>query len=305
MKFYHCFHTSLPDQFVEANAARLIKWVDGWKDENRYFRRQMIVDNVDVRVNGSGSDRWPTLISASSRMVDLWLQKKGNNFHGGYWETLAEDQRDPYRVTRGTGPADDDTFTIRPGQVHTFQGAGAPPFLTLADYARLCGLRPGRILSWDLADERPKPPLKREGILAGEIVGYRCWRIEKGWLRSVYQSDVWKPGCILEGRELGDWDSRGIHAWKDPSSPQYHDYIRGYLNSEDNPFVIGNRKPAMVTGTVFLWGDVVEHERGWRAEYARVRSLDWLYPDETMMGREPAALEEFRALYGALEQRRA
>jgi hypothetical protein len=54
----------------------------------------------------------------------------------------------------------------------------------------------------------------------------------------------------------------------------------------------------MVTGTVFLWGDVVEHERGWRAEFARVRSLDWLYPDETMMGREQEALDNLRRLYG-------
>lgn len=163
----------------------------------------------------------------------------------------------------------------------------------------------------DAMAEKPKPPLKRDGIIAGEIVGYRCWRVEKGLLRSVYQNDIWQPGQVLEGRELGDWDSRGIHAWKDAGSKHYHDYIRSYLNQEDDPFrkffvYFGPRgietepretRPAMVTGTVFLWGDVVEHERGWRAEFARVRTLDWLYPDATMMGRERAALEELRRRY--------
>lgn len=153
--------------------------------------------------------------------------------------------------------------------------------------------------------ETPKPPLKREGIAAGEIIGHRCWRIERGLLRSVYQKDIWLPNTNLEGRELGDWDSRGIHAWKDAGSKEYHDYIRSYLNQEKDlmtqMFFFGraetNIKPAMATGTVFLWGDVVEHERGWRAEYARVRSLDWLYPDETMMGQEPEVLEGLRKTY--------
>jgi hypothetical protein len=53
----------------------------------------------------------------------------------------------------------------------------------------------------------------------------------------------------------------------------------------------------MCTGTVFLWGDVVEHERGYRAEFARVRSIDWLYPDETMMGREAEVLGSLRRAY--------
>jgi hypothetical protein len=156
--------------------------------------------------------------------------------------------------------------------------------------------------------QQTKPALKRDGVVAGEIVGYRCWRIENGLLRSVYQSDVWRPGEILEGRELGDWDSRGIHAWKDGGSKHYHDYIRSYLNRESDPITMmmmwgrdtqerAEMRPAMVTGTAFLWGDVVEHERGYRAEYARVRSLDWLYPDASMMGREQQALEDLRRRY--------
>jgi hypothetical protein len=31
---------------------------------------------------------------------------------------------------------------------------------------------------------------------------------------------------------------------------------------------------AFVIGTALLWGDVVEHERGWRASMAKVKSID-------------------------------
>lgn len=182
----------------------------------------------------------------------------------------------------------------------------------------LANLRPGRVTSlpqatwrtFNLIDqvEINRPPLKRSDVIAGEIIGHRCWRIENGLLRSVYQTDLWYPKDILSGRELGDWDSRGIHAWKDPASKEYHDYIRGYLNAHEdyitNMLLYGRHsrdnaetKPAMATGTVFLWGDVVEHTRGYRAEYARVRSLDWLYPDANMMGRETIVLNDLRSKY--------
>ena len=31
---------------------------------------------------------------------------------------------------------------------------------------------------------------------------------------------------------------------------------------------------AFVIGTALLWGDVVEHEKGWRASMAKVKSID-------------------------------
>ena len=226
---------------------------------------------------------------------------------GGYRTTRSKNKRGANGKPGQTG-RDDPFFTFDPGA-----SAGSISAATIAAASRQLNkqllsrwiILPGLVLM-DVA-EKPKPPLKREGVVAGEIVGYRCWRVEKGWLRSVYQSDVWKPGEVLAGRELGDWDSRGIHAWKDSGSKEYHDYIRSYLTQDRYPFVWafinGDRhldevRPAMVTGTVFLWGDVVEHERGWRAEFARVRSLDWLYPDATMMGREQQALDDLRKLYG-------
>lgn len=219
--------------------------------------------------------------------------------NGRYRRTHTAHNRSPANLPSlagGVDPgADDDTYVtwrgvpIGPGGI-TRVGTGLP-------------VATWRMLTHEVA---LKPPLKREGIIPGEIIGYRCWRIEDGLLRSVYQTDVWAPRAVLEGRELGDWDSRGIHAWKDPASKHYHDYIRSYLNPNDDPFysmiLLGsskarNDRPAMATGTVFLWGDVVEHERGYRAEFARVRSLDWLYPDADMMGREAIVLADLRRTY--------
>jgi hypothetical protein len=306
MPFYHCFHTDLPDQFVEANADRLKSWVGNWPD-NPYVIRSRIIDGVQVDLTGKQKrGNWPTLVCTSQRMLDLWMKNKGANHNGRYWGTLAEDQRDPLRVARSTARDDADdlaSWWTGPGPIWSRTPTGP---------AR-SGRQSMSFTQW-LAEreERPKPPLKRDGVVAGEIVGYRCWRLKDGLLKSVYQADVWAPGEILAGRELGDWDQRGIHAWKDAGSKQYHEYIRSYLNNYQDTFfsnaflILGggagyreprDPRPAMVTGTVFLWGDVVEHERGWRAEFARVRSLDWLYPDDKMMGREQEALDDLRRRY--------
>lgn len=312
MKFYHCFYTELPDQFVEANANRLIKWVDGWDDKNRYYQRHAVVDLVGLHVTGDArKDKYPTIDSNSFAMINNWLQTKGHLYNGRYWESLTQDKRSPARIaslSSGAIDPDDDPFETSIAAMYLAASrrasritTGLPP----TSWRLLNGMPPGGMV-W-MGESAPKPPLRRDAIIAGEIIGYRCWRIENGLLRSVYQPDIWLPRTALEGRELGDWDSRGIHAWKAASSEQYHDYIRSYLNSEKDYFsnmVIFGRshmpidKPAMLTGTVFLWGDVVEHERGYRAEYARVRSLDWLYPDETMMGKEQETLNDLRQKYG-------
>ena len=291
MRFYHSFYTDLPDQFVEANVERLRKWARTWDEKTPHFRKVMLVDGVALRcISDPKKTKWPSLCVESDLMIETWMGKKGDQYNGGYWGTLTEDQRSPDRVTRDAGQDDRTSiWTCASRAIYTTTNAATG------------------LTSWSDQLEKPKPPLKREGIIAGEIVGYRCWRVKNGLLKSVYQSDVWKPGDVLEGRELGDWNQRGIHAWKDNGSKQYHDYIRGYLNLDPIFYLwwFGNNeksdpRPAMVTGTVFLWGDVVEHERGWRAEYARVRSLDWLYPDAGMMGREEETLNHLRAKYRVL-----
>lgn len=311
MKFYHCFYTDLPDQFVEANANRLIKWVSGWNDKNRYYRRHVILDNVALNISGDArKDDYPTIAANSTALLNRWLTRKGHLYNGRYWESLTEDQCSPARIASGgSGGMSGPTFTDLAGLYSIPLGAVFYPTGGRTSRRIVTQLPQGtwRLLNAGDFESAPKPPLRRDAIIAGEIIGYRCWRIENNLLSSVYQSDIWLPRQVLEGREIGEWNSRGIHAWKDKGSKEYHDYIRGYLNPEYDPYtrmmIYGNLsteqdKPAMLTGTVFLWGDVVEHERGYRAEFARVRSLDWLYPDAEMMGREQEVLDELRQRYG-------
>jgi hypothetical protein len=48
-----------------------------------------------------------------------------------------------------------------------------------------------------------------------------------------------------------------------------------------------------------FYGNFCTETHGWRGEFAKVRSIDWLYPDETMMGREAEVLDRLKRKYGA------
>lgn len=303
MQFYHCFYTDLPDQFVEANHRALIRWATIWI-KNHHPRKHSIIDNVPIAIFKNYDKHYPTFIANSQVMINDWLFKKGTRYNGRYWESLAEDQRSPAApaVVRTKIPAA--TWrTFNAGQVNPIPSSPSQGGLSLAQAVQNIAI--WRTIPMVLLDEpSARPPLKRESIIAGEIIGYRCWRIERGLLRSVWQSDFWHPGTILEGREIEDWGHRGVHAWKDPAGEHYHDYIREYLNSPKSLSAGENLRPAMATGSIYLWGDVVEHERGWRGEFASVRSLDWLYPDADMMGREREVLDNLREKYGVRDDQR-
>jgi hypothetical protein len=96
------------------------------------------------------------------------------------------------------------------------------------------------------------------GIKAGEVTAYRCWDIgADGLLHSVvYKNFVWKPGVIAVGDP--SQFSAGIYAYK--SILMLHNY--GSVSSES------------VSGTVDLWGEVYEHEHGYRAQFAAISSID-------------------------------
>lgn len=107
------------------------------------------------------------------------------------------------------------------------------------------------------------PVFEDAGIKAGEVVAYRAWRLRDGILHSCYRSYFeWRPGEIVEGDPNNE--SEGVHAFK--SLLNACRYGVGY---DENA---GNEK--IVTGTVELWGDVYEHERGYRASKAAIKWID-------------------------------
>lgn len=75
----------------------------------------------------------------------------------------------------------------------------------------------------------------------------------------MYRSEFkWEPGSIAEGNPS---EGDGIHAFKSViSMAQYGSH--------------GITGDVIVTGRVELWGDVYEHERGYRASKAQIAAID-------------------------------
>ena len=116
---------------------------------------------------------------------------------------------------------------------------------------------------------------------AGALIGWRVWCVvhDGGELRlgSVIQDDVWPAGAAFVARcraheppanrlllrepeahvAPADGCTCGIYAAREPAAAWT------YLRGRDEPHTV-----ARVIGRVMLWGRVVEHEDGWRAERA-------------------------------------
>jgi hypothetical protein len=130
----------------------------------------------------------------------------------------------------------------------------------------------------------------------GELVGYRFWLVEhRNWnLWSFTQPSMWEPHKPMTGnpretlhhgtgsRGLGVYafkDLDGLHNELQHCYSQFAKYIvLGHPWIEDlgahrfNNYMEFHCIGA-VWGTVKLWGDVVEHETGYRAEYAKIFEL--------------------------------
>lgn len=118
------------------------------------------------------------------------------------------------------------------------------------------GMNPNQAFMPMVALQPPPPvkPLPTE-VKAGEIVAWRCWKVRPGnRLASMAMETIWEPGIPMQGKPSnGD----GVHAWK--TRAQAEAYGRG--------------GPAYVIGRVELWGEVIEHDEGYRAEYGAIHSL--------------------------------
>lgn len=112
----------------------------------------------------------------------------------------------------------------------------------------------------------PLPVVERLGI----IVAWRVWRaISNGRdavLRSIWRGTPWPVSApfsvasITQHQRVDGGERDGVHAFK--VLPTIKDY--GYALPGDS--VLAGE--TLVHGTVSLWGRVIEHERGYRAEFA-------------------------------------
>ena len=104
-------------------------------------------------------------------------------------------------------------------------------------------------------------------IRAGEIVGWRFWKLYNGLLFSVFASYVWSPG-VFERSSCKQCSFQNV-AFRD--NPGYHAFINKE-QAKREAFIHACWSPCVV-GSVAMWGEVIEHQRGWRSEYAAVQSI--------------------------------
>jgi len=134
------------------------------------------------------------------------------------------------------------------------------------------------IPDWTIIDDFcVKPPeIPHAGIRAGEIIGYRLWWVNHdGRLRSLIQDNTyWEPGEAMTGdinkcihfSFRGPHRFGGVYAFNYPEAAidEYKHLVVAIRGSAPGPSIVG-----LVLGTVKLWGEVVEHEKGYRASFAK------------------------------------
>ena len=159
----------------------------------------------------------------------------------------------------------------------------------------------------------PKPePIPYAGIRAGELIGYRLWWvIRRNYICSLAHRRLWKPeetvrGDISKIVASHAWNVvwGGIYSFSSPEEMFGEKYVMLSQISDwgDRAVAISAAElygvwsalaetSIFVTGTIKMWGDVVEHETGYRAEYAKLQSLDEIY------GSDWGHLESLRRKY--------
>ena len=98
----------------------------------------------------------------------------------------------------------------------------------------------------------------------GYVVAMRQWKVDCGLLTSVVAGMVWHPheAPKADTTNEGWFHSPGYYAAKTDHHEllDYHSTI------------------TTITGTVALWGEIIEHEKGYRAEYAYPLSFEHCTP---------------------------
>jgi hypothetical protein len=131
--------------------------------------------------------------------------------------------------------------------------------------------------------------IKHDGVRVGEIIAYRAWRVIKpGWLQSgdnrlhsVLMKDyVWHP----DEPASGDVRTHGIYS------------CRNVVRSREEYLYFVSINASLLFGKVKIWGEVVEHEWGYRSQFGKIVSLDYGVPE---------LLDKFRKIYRVNQVARA
>lgn len=107
---------------------------------------------------------------------------------------------------------------------------------------------------------RARELTKGDQILHGEIIAWRAWTYdhETQLLRSWMSDAIWPTDEPLFAPSVSERFGNGIHAFK--TRRQAERFCSGI----------------MIYGSVKLWGSVIEHTQGYKAEFAQVNSIDYV-----------------------------
>lgn len=105
-------------------------------------------------------------------------------------------------------------------------------------------------------------PLENAGVKFGEIIGWRMWTLRENYLGSYSADYVWAPEESMTGNPT-ESNNEGIWAFKDKHRAIKKMLEESYRPSKHNVF-----------GSVKLWGNVIEYEFGYRAQFGKILSID-------------------------------
>lgn len=128
------------------------------------------------------------------------------------------------------------------------------------------------------------PKVPHEGIVVEPVWAWRCWRwdAEREVLLSCVMRWQWWPGCVMRGDVS---EAQGVHAWKTREQAQ------AYLEQESAGSPISSVQNILVLGRLKMWGEIAEHDDGWRSDAARIVGL------EKTSSWEPGLLDRIREIY--------
>lgn len=114
--------------------------------------------------------------------------------------------------------------------------------------------------------QKPKPPLPEEHIVAA-VVGYRAWNVPLfvDELRSVAKQSKWKPFQRFEA-ECTNPQCNGVEC-------QCGIYAFNKMELVQKEYTTSDRSKRYVYGECWLWGRVLECEKGYRAQFAYPKAL--------------------------------
>jgi hypothetical protein len=119
-------------------------------------------------------------------------------------------------------------------------------------------------------------PVEEAGVRLGSVTGYRLWRTDGHRLFSWgVDNNMWLPGVPM----IGDPDKgsiifnskQGVYAFSTYEKLMKEVELRGLLSTWRTNLELLDMIP--ILGTVKMWGRIIEHEFGYRAEFARITAL--------------------------------